>query len=115
MMIDKLLNPAAESHNKISYATDEDIYKAVIDAMKARENKSGDDVDDDARDSDDELAITHREALQAVLTLQKFTKTFNDPFFRKAEVILGSLGRRAWAIEMQNMKDTRLTDYFTRT
>ena len=34
MTIDELLNPAAESH-KISYVTDEDIYKAVIDATKA--------------------------------------------------------------------------------
>ena len=91
MTINELLNPAAESH-KISYATDGDIYKAVIDAMKAQENGSGDNVDNDARDSDNELAITRREALQAVLTLRKFTKTFNDPFFRKAEVILGSFG-----------------------
>ena len=42
-----VLNPAAESH-KIPYATDGDIYKAVIDAMKAQENGSGDNVDNDA-------------------------------------------------------------------
>ena len=86
-----------------------------MNVKKAWENGSGDDVDNDTLDSDDELVVTHCKTLQAVLTLQKLVKTLSDPFFRKAEVILGSLGWQARAIEVQSMKETQLTDYFTCT
>ncbi|KAF8314379.1 uncharacterized protein EI90DRAFT_3022342 [Cantharellus anzutake] len=110
MSLSELLNPAAESH-EIYSATDEDIYTAVMEAKKAH---SDSDADSSGMPDSDEPAVTRREALQAVLTLWKFTKTINDPFFRNAEVMLASLGQRARAME-RNMKDTHLTDYFPRT
>ena len=52
------------------------------------------------------------EALQAVLTLQEYIGTINDPFVRKLEVMLNSFGWATRAAVAQSMKDTKLTDYF---
>ena len=113
MSITEFLNPAAETHNLLE-ATENDIYEAVMDAQRVR---NGLNVDDDDLENDVAPAKpgpTRREALQAVLTLQEYVGTINDPFVRKLEVMLNSFGWTTRAMEAQSMKDTKLTDYFTR-
>ena len=90
-------------------ATGEDIYEAVMDAKAARD---GLDADDDDLQSNDTLAPTRAEALQAAMTLQKYVSTINEPTARKVEVVLESLGWATRTREMQGMKGTKLTDYF---
>lgn len=108
MDIAEFLDPAMEAHDFFE-ATDEDIYEAVMDAKAARD---GLDADDDDLQSNDTLAPTCAEALQAAMTLQKYVSTINEPIARKVEVVLESLGWATRTREMQGMKDTKLTDYF---
>ena len=88
--------------------------------MDAQRVRNGLNVDDDDLENDVAPAKpgpTRREALQAVLsllTLQEYVGTINDPFVRKLEVMLNSFGWTTRAMEAQSMKDTKLTDYFTR-
>ncbi|KAF8555678.1 hypothetical protein OG21DRAFT_1507444 [Imleria badia] len=113
MDINELVNPAAEAH-QIFDATDEDIYEAVMDAKKVREalEKSSDLHGESDSDEVVEPMITRDEALQAALSLRKFTKYLNDPFARKLEVMLGSFGQQMRATAIRNTKDTKLTSYF---
>ena len=113
MDLAELLNPAAETHNTFE-ATDRDIYQAVMDAKAAREmNDAGnsDEVDND-HDKPDEPGPTRGEALRAALVLGRYIREFDDPFMRKLESMLGSVGKRTRVLEMQTMKDTKLTSYF---
>ncbi|KAF8463207.1 hypothetical protein JB92DRAFT_2776165 [Gautieria morchelliformis] len=111
MDIAELLNPVDESH--MFEGTDEDIYQSVMDAKKAREaNKdNSDDVDGDIPI---EPAPMRNEALQAMLVLRKYARDIEDPFARKLEMMLGSFGQRTRAAGMKNLKDNKLTRYFTR-
>ena len=118
MSLAELLNPAVESHNLFE-ATDEDIFRAVMDAKTAREvNKGG---SDDIADMNDESGISgpvephpaRNEALQAVLLLEKYVNELDDPFARKFEVMLGTFGRRTRVLNMQRIKDNKITNYFT--
>ncbi|KAF8547077.1 hypothetical protein OG21DRAFT_1573673, partial [Imleria badia] len=90
--INELVNPAAKAH-QIFDAMDEGIYEAVMDAKKVREalEKSGDLDGESDLDEVVELMIMHGKALQAALSLRKFTRYLNDPFARKLEVMLVGL------------------------
>ncbi|KAF9236007.1 hypothetical protein BU15DRAFT_50663 [Melanogaster broomeanus] len=113
MDIATLLNPAVETYNLFD-ATDEDIFESVMDAKMLRERNAEDDDDDIDNSEPQAPGLTRREALQATLMLKKYVGTINNPFSRKFEVMLGSFGQQTRVAEMQDMKDTKLTDYFSR-
>ncbi|KAF9232126.1 hypothetical protein BU15DRAFT_55368 [Melanogaster broomeanus] len=111
MDITELLNPVVEAHN-IFEATDEDIFKSVMDAKMLREANAG--GEDDNIDVPSTLG-TCNEALQAALTvLRKYVGIFDSPFARKLEVTMESFGQQTRAVAMQGMTDTKVTDYFPR-
>ena len=109
----KLLNPAAEAHNVFD-ASDEDIYQAVMDVKGVWGLSATSGGDDNDHDGPVESAPTRNEALQAVLLLHKYTRDLNDPFARRLETMLGSFRQQTQAQEMQSMRDTKLTSYFSR-
>ena len=108
MDIAGLLNPEIETADAF-HVIDEDIFESVMDAKRLQEGTAGEDEDDT-----NEFAPgpTHREALQAALTLRKYLGTINEPFAHKMEVELGSFGQQTRAVEMQGMSNTKITDYF---
>ncbi|KIJ98731.1 hypothetical protein K443DRAFT_626750 [Laccaria amethystina LaAM-08-1] len=111
MDINALLNPEGESQI-LTETSDEEIYHAVMDSMKARENMEitgGDDVDDDIII---EPRPTRREVLKAVSTIGACIEESDDPNSRKLEALLGSLNRQLRLDETRNMRDTHLTDFF---
>lgn len=113
MDLAELLNPATEMHNTFE-ATDRDIYQAVMDAKAAWETnnaRNSDKVDNDHNEPD-KAGPTHGEALQAALVLGRYIRKFDDPFMCKLESMLGSVGKRTQVLEMQTMKDMKLTSYF---
>ena len=114
--IAELLNPMVERHDTFN-VTDDDIFGSVMEAKKLRERNAGGDesADDDGIGMSESAPLagpTRTEALQAALSLRKYVATFNDPFTRKLEVMLGSFGQQTRAVEMQSMNDTKLTRYF---
>ena len=118
MDIAELLNPAAETPNFFD-ASDEDIFRAVMDAKMAREGgkSSSDEVGNlDTKDDPDaasEPSPTRSQALQACMLLKRYIVDMDDPAARKLEVMLGSFGRMTWAHGMQNMENGKITDFFT--
>lgn len=96
--------------------TDEDICRAVMEGKEWRETAhlwGGDDDDAD----DDATIIPHPsclEALHAVATIQRFLAPMGDPFARELETILASFGCQTHLEETESLKDTSITDYFTR-
>ena len=113
MDIDTLLNPKGESQ-VLTETSDEEIYHAVMDSIKARENiemAGGDDVDDD-------IIIkprpTRREVLKAVSTIGACIEDLNDPNACKLESLLGLFNRQLRLDETRSMRDTYLTDFFHR-
>ena len=114
MEIGSLLNPAGESH-VLTEASDADIFQAVTEAFEARENleiNGGDDVDDDG-------PIKPRPArsdiLQATSMITDYLTTENDPLAREIENILGTFSRRLRVDATKSMKNTVLTDFYTKT
>jgi len=114
MDINTLLNPDDESH--ISTETsDKEIYHAVMDSIKARENidiNGGDDVDDD---SPVEPPPTRREVLKALSTIGKCLEDSNDPIARKLDTLLGTFNWQLRLKEIQNMRPTLVTDFFQKS
>ena len=113
MDINTLLNPEGESHN-LTETSDNEIYQAVIDAIDARENldiNSGDDID--PTDSADPLP-THREVLKAVSTIRRYVEDLNDPVARKMEAHLASFNMKIRLDGTRRMKNSLLTDFFTK-
>ena len=92
MDLNEILNPAVESDHNIFDATDEDIYRAVMDAKEVRE-RSGDSSDDP-----DTVVVkqvtTRKEALQGAMAILNYLGTWDDPFARQVEVVMGSFGRK---------------------
>ncbi|KIK79619.1 hypothetical protein PAXRUDRAFT_160876 [Paxillus rubicundulus Ve08.2h10] len=109
MDISELLNPTVEAHHTFD-ATDKDIYEAVMEAKRLQEDSDGNKLDSAV---DGPPPPARNEALQVALLLQRFTKDLDDPFARKLEVMLGSFRRRTHTKEMQAMKPTKLTSYFS--
>ena len=93
MSITKFLNPAAETHNLFE-ATENDIYEAVMDAKTVKDGLDGDKHDSEKDVTPTKPGPACHEALQAVLTLQEYIGTINDPFVHKLEVMLNLFG---WA------------------
>jgi hypothetical protein len=113
MDIESLLNPDGESH-VLTESSDREIYQAVMDAIKARENieiNGGDDVDDTLPL---EPRPTHRDVLKAVSTIGRYIDDLNEPIARKMEAILGSFNRQLRLDETKTMKTTFLTEFFQR-
>jgi len=78
MDINALLNPEGESQI-MTETSDKEIYHAVMDAVKARENieiNGGDNIDDEAFI---EPRPTRREVLKAVSTIGKCIDDSSDP------------------------------------
>ena len=73
MTIEELLNPSDESIN-MNEATDEEIYRAVIDSKVQRENAAANNIGDNDVDDDApiELPPSRHEALQAKTTIEKY-------------------------------------------
>ncbi|KIK80910.1 hypothetical protein PAXRUDRAFT_157373 [Paxillus rubicundulus Ve08.2h10] len=114
MDIATLLNPAVETYNMFD-ATDEDIFESVMDAKMLQERNAEDNNNNDIDNSEPQApGLTHHKALQAMLMLKKYVGTINNPFSHKFKVMLGSFGQQTRVAEMQDMKDTKLTDYFSR-
>lgn len=112
MDIESLLNPVGESH-AMTEASDQEIYEAVMDAVKAREDikiNGGDDVDN--LETLLETQPTCCEVLKAVSTIGMYVGTMNDPLARKMETILGSFNRQLRLDESKAMRNTSLVDYF---
>ncbi|KIK75217.1 hypothetical protein PAXRUDRAFT_173446 [Paxillus rubicundulus Ve08.2h10] len=113
MDITTLLNPAVETYNMFD-VTDEDIFESVMDAKMLQERNAEDNNNNNIDNSEPQApGLTRHEALQAMLMLKKYIGTINNPFSRKFEVMLGSFGQQTRVAEMQDMKDTKLTDYFS--
>ena len=53
------------------------------------------------------------EALQAALVVEKYIQELNDPFARKLEAIIDTFGWQTCLVEVQSLKPTVMTDYFT--
>ena len=62
-----------------------------------------------------EPSPTRTEALDTMLTLRRYVSTFDDPFARKLELMLGSFRQKTRVVEMQGMVNSKLTDYYSRT
>jgi len=95
-----LLDPEGERDVKDGDNSDQAIFEAVM----ARHGEG-------AAQDDDEGEIDPRpspaEALAAASTLIRFVMEIDEPFARKLEQLLLTLGRHA-----QNMVDTQITSYF---
>lgn len=111
MDIESLLNPVGESH-VLTETSDKDIYKAVMEAVEAREAmeiNGGDDVDEDFPA---EPQPSRQDILKASSTISKFIENMDDPIARKLEGLLSSLNMQLRLEEARNLKDTHLTSYF---
>ena len=115
MTIEELLNPSDESIN-MNEATDEEIYRAVIDSKVQRENAAANNIGDNDVDDDApiELPPSRHEALQAKTTIEKYVAAMDEPYARKLESILADFARSTRLIEAKKMKVSVLTDYFAR-
>ena len=111
MDLESLLNPVEETQN-MQETSDEDIFDAV---MMAREdvapNTVGDDVDDT---SPCEPLPSRCEVMQAALLINRYVKNINEPFARKVEAVLGSLGRQTRYESQRDRVDSKITDFFER-
>jgi hypothetical protein len=114
MDLNEILNLAVESDHNIFDATDEDIYHAVMDAKEAWE-RSGD-SSDDTDTAVVKQVTTQKEALQGAMAILNYLGTWDDPFARQVEAIMGLFGRnlKTRALKMQGMRDDKITNYFSR-
>jgi hypothetical protein len=112
MDLNEILNPAVESDHNIFDATDKDIYHAVMDPKEAQERSR-----DSSNDTDTAVVkqvTTRKEALQGAMAILNYLGTWDDPFARQVEAIMGSFGRKTRTLEMQGMRDDKITNYFSR-
>ncbi|KAK0184651.1 hypothetical protein F5146DRAFT_938462 [Armillaria mellea] len=116
MDVGSLVDPEPERDLMGDEVMDQDIFDAVITAQKQAEEAETYDADADA-DADVNECIdvppSHKEALDAVSTLQKYVHSMDDPFVRQLEGVLASFGRKTRLEETHSLKDTEITMYFT--
>ena len=113
MDIATLLSPANES-NTMDESTDREIYEAVMVAREAHENmeiNGGDDVDKEPV----EPTLSRKDVLKATSVIRRFVDDMNDPIAHQLETLLGSFNHQLRVEEMRSLRDSSITDYFTRT
>ena len=113
MDLNEILNPAVESDHDVYSATDEDICRAVMDAKEAQE-KNPDSSGDDTNMAMVKPATTQKEALQGAMAILDYIGTWDDPFARQVEAVVGLFGRKTRVLEVQGMRDDKITNYFSR-
>jgi hypothetical protein len=116
MDIESLLNPEGESH-VLTETSDQEIYAAVMGAIKARENidiNGGDDIEDGSHGHFDPRP-TYRDALKAVSTIREYIEDLNDPIARKMEGLFMSFNMKIRSDESRGMRSTAITDFFHRS
>ena len=113
MDLDTLLNPANESCT-INETTDNEIFKAVVDARKAlyQPITNGGDTDNNNHDASD-ARPSYRQMLEAVSVINAFSIEMDDPVARSLEAAVTSFVRRARSDHCRGMSSTLITDYFT--
>ncbi|KAJ7288699.1 hypothetical protein C8J57DRAFT_1494971 [Mycena rebaudengoi] len=102
-----------EEAAKMNEATDQDICDAVkerlVDEQMSEINGGNDD------DSANQVPRPSRQqALEAVSTLREYISDRNDMFARQLEAILAGFGRQMRLGDMKAMRDTQMSDYFSR-
>ncbi|KAJ7775890.1 hypothetical protein B0H14DRAFT_3164487 [Mycena olivaceomarginata] len=98
----------------VEKATDTEIYDAVNasrNAQEVSEIRGGDDNVDD--DMEYQPRPSRRQALNAVLTLQKYTAAMDDDFACRLDSLLVSFGRQIQLEETNSLVDAPITNYFT--
>ena len=111
MDIDELLNPEPEREIIATNVSDEEIFESVRERRRGEEMmeiNGGDDTNEEIIDMP-----SHRDALAASLTLQRYVADLDDPCARKLEAILAGFGRQVRLQESRDMKPTLITSYFT--
>lgn len=111
MDIEALLNPAGEME-QINEATDEEIFKAVMEAHGECENVGIMGSDDVGDSGPAKHCPTPKEALRAISLITDYIDTINNPIARKLEGLLGSLSHEICLERSRGMKETVITDYF---
>ena len=114
MDIESLLNPVNES-DVMDESTDQEIYEAVMSAVKACDNmeiNGGDDVDEECLATIDP-APTHKDVLWATSVIKQYIDDINNPVACQLEALLGSFNCQLRLEEVDSLKDTSITDYFT--
>ncbi len=93
MDVESLVNPEPECDIMGDKVIDQDIFDAVITAWKQAEEAETCDADADV-DVDEciNLPPSHKEALDAVSTFQKYVCSMDNPFVRQLESALASFG-----------------------
>ena len=117
MDIKALLNPEGESHILMEMF-DREIYQVVMDAIEACENidiNGGDDIELEDVPTDLDLHPNHHEVLKAVSTIQRYIEGLNDPIARKMEGLLASFNMKIRLDGTRHMKNTLLTDFFSKS
>lgn len=112
MEIDSLLNPEGESQT-LTETSDKEIYQAVMDAVKARENMEVTGCDDVDNDVPPEPRPTRRDVVKATSIINKYIIESDDPQSRKLEGMLSAFNRQLRWDETKNLKETSLADFFT--
>ena len=114
MNITELLNPAVKAHNMFD-TTDQDIFDVVMEVKRVKQGLAAlralgtGDIDDEPFK---ELP-THKEMLQAMLLMRRYTKVLNDPLTCTVETTLGSFARRICTEEMHISKSTKISQSIT--
>ena len=69
----------------------------------------------DIEDTPSDIRLTRNEALQAALVVKKCIQDLNNPFTRKLEpeAIVDTFSWQTRLVEVQSLKPTVMTDYFT--
>ena len=107
------LNPLDDEDFNMDEATDEDIFKAVMDSKAQRENAAANNGDNDINNNAlIEPPLSRHEALQVKITIEKYIETIDEPYTCKLESILANFASSTRLTETQKMKVSLLTDYF---
>ena len=94
--------------------TDEEIFEAVMDVRKEDDSDEASDKDNKDANNPVDIQPMQKEALSAVLTIQKYIKDINDLFAHQLKGILGSFGHQTCLLKTQSMAPTLLADFFSR-
>ncbi|KAJ6617328.1 hypothetical protein B0H10DRAFT_2033776 [Mycena sp. CBHHK59/15] len=102
-----------EEAARMNESTDQEICDAVKEKVAEEqmlEINGGDDFDSAAQVP----RPSRRQALEAASTLWAYLSDRDDGFARQLEVVLAQFGCQTRLDDMKTMRDTQMTDYFTR-